>query len=113
MSRGNTRASSNSASSDGTTSTRSLPGCTTPPTVLTLSCLIVPFTGDLISVCLTRSSSAELPSSKAFSFALVSLSSDRAMFRKVNSTSWILRLASATADSNLGMSEFALSRSPR
>ena len=45
MSAGRTRASTSSVSSSGTISIRSMPGCTTPPTVVTFTCLIVPATG--------------------------------------------------------------------
>ncbi len=56
ISEGRILASINKLSSTGTISTRSIPGCITPPTVLIFNCFILPFTGERTKVRLTLSS---------------------------------------------------------
>ncbi|MNC29561.1 hypothetical protein D3C75_778100 [compost metagenome] len=107
------RASISRLSSSGTISSRSLPGCTTPPMVLTLSCLTMPRTGETTPVRLTRSSMARLEAVILLSSVRTSLSSRRASVRKRSWASSILRSTSLTPASARGMARVVAFSEPR
>ena len=90
-----------------------LPGWMTPPTVLNISRLTVPLTGEVTLECLTRSVSAVLLSVRVLILEETSASWVRASLRKLSSTSSILRLASAMAAVMRLIWALAWSRSPR
>src|SRR5688572_29696587 len=110
MSLGCTRASSTSVSSSGTISTMSLPGCTTPPTVLASRRCTRPRTGLLICDLATLSARPTAFSVSALSLPVASASSTRASLRKASSASCALRCDSpiAAAARDLRHGTFAL-----
>ncbi|MCY1354378.1 hypothetical protein D9M69_407530 [compost metagenome] len=110
---GRTRASISRLSSSGTISSMSLPGCTTPPMVLTLSCLMMPRTGESTVVRLTRSWMATLVAVIFCSSVRASLSSLAASERKARSLSSLLLLISAIAASARGIARVVASSEPR
>ena len=110
MSEGRIAASTSKLSSSGTISTRSMPGWMTPPTVLILSCLTVPRTGERTSVRATRSSTAASDSLSAERRTRVSLSSAWASRLKVARFSSIRRAVSPSADLARGMASAEASR---
>ena len=93
MSRGRMRTSSSSVSSLGTISMMSLPGCTTPPTVLLNRVLTVPRTGAHLGQ-LDPVGQRQLALAQRGQLVLVSDSSLRAWLRIFSSDSSILLWAS-------------------
>src|SRR3990167_3325103 len=110
---GRTLASISRLSSNGTISSRSLPGWTTPPMVLTLSCLMMPCTGDCTVVRLTRSSMARLLAVIFCSSVRTSFSSLKASERNASSDSSILLLISLMPACARGMARVVASSEPR
>ncbi|MCY1426151.1 hypothetical protein D9M71_419640 [compost metagenome] len=112
MSCGRTLASTSRLSSSGTISTMSLPGCTTPPMVLTLSCLTMPRIGATTVVRLTLSSMARLVAVSLFSSVRTSLSSFSASVRKPRRDSSIFRSISFIPASARGIARVVALSSP-